>query len=89
MTYQSIKNNLYPKDILKIRGEGLKVISGGILTDPYSNLVVFKESKPEVQFCQVPGLGKIEYRFIISGKGKLNIEYSSPKAGKRSVQTDL
>jgi hypothetical protein len=89
MTYQSIKNNLYPKDILKIRGEGIKVISGGLLTNPYSNLVVFKDSKPEVQFCQVPGLGKIEYRFIISGKGKVNIEYESRKAGKRSAQIDL
>jgi hypothetical protein len=89
MTYLSIKNNLYPKDILKIRGEGIKVISGGLLTNPYSNLVVFKDSKPEVQFCQVPGLGKIEYRFIISGKGKVNIEYESRKAGKRSAQIDL
>jgi hypothetical protein len=89
MTYQSIKNNLYPKDILKIRGEGIKVIGGGQLTDPYTNLVVFKEYKPEVQFCQVPGLGKVEYRFIISGKGKVTIEYESRKAGKRSVQIDL
>jgi hypothetical protein len=89
MTYLAIKNNLYPKDILKIRGEGLKVISGGLLTDPYSNLVVFKENKPEVQFCQVPGMGKIEYRFIVSGKGKLNVEYESHKAGKRSALTEL
>jgi hypothetical protein len=89
MTYQSVKNNLYPKDILKIRGEDIKVISGGLLTDPYNNLVIFKENKPEVQFCQVPGLGKVEYRFIISGKGKVSIEYESRKAGKRSAQTEL
>ena len=24
MTYQSVKNNLYPKDILKVSGEGYK-----------------------------------------------------------------
>jgi hypothetical protein len=89
MTYLSIKNKLYPEDILSIRGEGIKVISGGLLTNPYNNLVVFKEYRPEVQFCQVPGLGKIEYRFIISGKGKVNIEYLSRKAGKRSAQIDL
>jgi hypothetical protein len=89
MTYQSVKHNLYPKDILKITGEDVKVISGGLLTNPYNNLVVFKESKPEVQFCQVPGLGKVEYRFIISGKGKVNVEYESRKAGKRSAQIDL
>jgi hypothetical protein len=89
MTYQSIKNNLYPKDILKIYGKDIKIISGGLLTNPYNDLVIFKENKPEVQFCQVPGLGKVEYRFLISGKGKVNIEYESRKAGKRSFQTDL
>jgi hypothetical protein len=89
MTYQSVKNNLYPKDILKVRGEGIKVISGGLLSNPYNNLVIFKEYKPEVQFCQVPGLGKVEYRFIISGKGKINFEYESRKAGKKYSQIDL
>jgi hypothetical protein len=89
MTYQSVKNNLYPKDILKVRGEGIKVISGGLLSNPYNNLVIFKEYKPEVQFCQVPGLGKVEYRFIISGKGKVNFEYESRKAGKKYSQIDL
>lgn len=89
MTYQSLKNNLYPKDILKVSGEGIKVISGGLLTNQYNNQVVFKETKPEIQFCQVPGLGKTEYRFVISGKGKINIEYNSRKAGKKSAQIDL
>ena len=89
MTYLSVKNNLYPKDILSVKGEAIKVISGGQLTNRYSNLVVFKENKPEIQFCQVPGLGKLEYRFIISGKGKVNINFESRKAGKRSAQIDL
>ena len=89
MTYLAIKNNLYPKDILSVKGEAIKVVSGGQLTNRYSNLVVFKENKPEIQFCQVPGLGKLEYRFIISGKGKVNINFESRKAGKRSAQIDL
>ena len=67
----------------------IKVISGGLLTNQYNNQVVFKENKPEIQFCQVPGLGKTEYRFVISGKGKINIEYISRKAGKRTAQIDL
>ena len=29
MTYLSVKNNLYPKDILKVKGEAIKVVSGG------------------------------------------------------------
>jgi hypothetical protein len=89
MTYLAIKNNLYPKDILSVKGETIKVVSGGQLTNRYSNLVVFKENKPEIQFCQVPGMGKLEYRFIISGKGKVSIDFESRKAGKRSAQIDL
>lgn len=89
MTYLSVKNNLYPKDILSVKGESIKVVSGGQLANRYSNLVVFKENKPEIQFCQVPGLGKLEYRFIISGKGKVNIDFESRKAGKRTAQIDL
>jgi hypothetical protein len=89
MTYLSVKNNLYPKDILIVKGEAIKVVSGGQLTNRYSNLVVFKENKPEIQFCQVPGLSKLEYRFIISGKGKVSIDFESRKAGKKSAQIDL
>jgi hypothetical protein len=89
MTYLAVKNNLYPKDMLKISGDDIKVISGGQLINPYNNLVVFKENRPEIQFCQVPGLGKIEYRFIISGKGKVSVDYESRKAGKKTSRIDL
>jgi hypothetical protein len=89
MTYLSVKNNLYPKDILRVKGDGIKVVSGGQLTNRYTNLVVFKENKPEVQFCQVPGMGKVEYRFLVSGKGKVIVDFESRKAGKRSAQADL
>jgi hypothetical protein len=89
MTFLAVKNNLYPKDILRVKGDGIKVVSGGQLTNRYTNLVVFKENKPEIQFCQVPGMGKLEYRFIVSGKGKVSIEFESRKAGKRSAQLDL
>jgi hypothetical protein len=89
MTYLSAKNNLYPKDILRISGEGAKIISGGLLINQYTNQVTFKEYKPEIQFCQVPGLGKVEYRFLVSGKGKISIEYESRKAGKKSTSIDL
>jgi hypothetical protein len=89
MTYLAVKNNLYPKDMLMVNGEGIKVISGGELTNAYTNLVNYKTNKPELQFFQVPGSGKIEYRFIVSGKGKITIEYSSRKAGNRTIQVDL
>lgn len=77
MSYHSVQNKLYPKDILKLSGKGIKVVSGGKLTDQYRNKVNYKEYKPEIQFCQVPGFGEVEYQFLVSGKGDLIMEYES------------
>ena len=89
MSYHSAQKKAYPKDILKLSGEGIKVISGGQLTDNYRDKVNYKEYKPEVQFCQVPGFGKVDYQFLVSGKGNLVIEYESRKAGKIKKQVKL
>ena len=57
------------------------MVSGGKITDLYMDLVEYKEYKPEIQFCQVPGQGKVEYQFLVSGKGSVDIKYESRKAG--------
>jgi hypothetical protein len=81
VTYLSAKNKLYPLDLLTVSGSSAKVVSGGKITDRYMDLVEYKEYKPEIQFCQVPGQGKIEYQFLVSGKGSVDIKYESRKAG--------
>ncbi len=89
VTHASMKNKLYPPDILSVTGRGAKVVSGGVLTDPYMGLVTYKEYKPEVQLCQVPGFGKIEYQFLVSGKGSVDLRFESRKAGKISKTVEL
>jgi hypothetical protein len=81
ISYQSVKNKLYPLDQITVKGSGAKVISGGKITDIYLDKVDYKEYKPEIQFCQVPGFSKVEYQFLVSGKGNLEINYNSVKAG--------
>lgn len=81
VSYQAMKSRLYPADILSVSGSNAKVVSGGRITDLYMNLVDYKEYKPEVQFCQVPGMGKVDYQFLVSGKGSVNIKFESRKAG--------
>lgn len=82
VTYQTIRNKLYPQDVLSVAGNNVSVVSGGRLTDPWFGTVDYKEFKPEVQLCQVPGFGKIEYQFLVSGKGNVDIKFESRKAGK-------
>jgi hypothetical protein len=86
VSYQTIKNKLYPKDLLTVSGKGIQVISGGEIQDKYRDKVNYKEHKPEVQFLQVPGFGIVEYEFLVSGKGNIKIEYKSRKAGRKVVE---
>jgi hypothetical protein len=81
ITYKTVKNKLYPLDMLHVQGLNAKVVSGGKINDIYLNLIDYKEYKPELQFCQVPGLGKVEYQFLVNGKGSVDIKYESRKAG--------
>lgn len=81
VTYETIKNKWYPIDKLSVEGRYATVVGGGVLTDPWMNLVDYKEHKPEVQMCQVPAFGKLEYQFLVSGRGDIEIKYESRKAG--------
>jgi hypothetical protein len=89
MTYSSVQKKRHPQDMLKVTGSGIEVVSGGKLNDVYRDQVSYKEHKPEVQFLQVPGFGKVEYQFLVSGKGKIKIEYNSIKAKNISQTIDL
>lgn len=89
ITYKTIKNNSYPKDMLKISGPDIEVIAGGEIQDLFNDRVSYKEHKPEIQFIQVPGFGHVEYEFLVSGKGNVSIEYESRKAGKKTNEIKL
>ena len=89
MTYNAVKNKIHRKDMLTAGGKGLTVVSGGLLTDKYTDRVNYKEHKPEIQFIQVPGFGMVEYQFLVSGKGTLEINYESLKAGKLNKKIEL
>ena len=89
VTFETIKNKLYPIDKLTVAGRNAKVVGGGVLTNAWMNLVSYKEYRPEVHMCQVPGLGKVEYQFLVSGKGDIEIKYESRKAGIISKIVEL
>jgi hypothetical protein len=75
--------------MLSVNGSDAVVVSGGKITDLYMDLVEYKEYKPEIQFCQVPGQGKIEYQFLVNGKGSIDIKYESRKAGTITQNVEL
>lgn len=81
MTYQAQKVKLYPQDMLKVNGTAAEVVAGGLLIDADSDRVNYKENKPEIQFLIVPGFGKVEHQFLLSGKGKITLRYESRHGG--------
>lgn len=89
ITSLAIKNKLYPMDKLTVSGRNAKVVSGGELTNQWLNQVNYKEYKPELQWCQVPGFGKVDYQFLISGRGEVEIRFESRKAGTVSKRVTL
>jgi hypothetical protein len=89
MSYHAQNSKLYPKDILKVTGQNINVKAGGKLTDMYRNTVLYKEFRPEIQFLAVPGFGKVEYQFLISGKGKVTLRYLSRKARNKTKTITL
>jgi hypothetical protein len=87
MTAMAQKNNVYPKDMLKVTGA--KVLAGGIIGDPYLELVTYKKYKPEIQFTSVPGFGKVEHQFLVEGSGPITVSYESRHAGKLTKTAEL
>ena len=84
MTYNAVQRRIHAQDTLKLSGKTVKVVSGGRVTGVGIEEVTYKPRRPEVQLLQVPGSDKIEFEFLVSGKGELNVAYESLKAGKRT-----
>jgi hypothetical protein len=89
MSFQARKSKLYPQDMLTLGGPGIKVVAGGEINDIYLHQVTFKEFRPELQFLTVPGFGKVEHEFLVSGSGNLTVTYQSRHTGKRSKTVTL
>ncbi len=82
MTYHAQQVKLYPKDMLTLSGKNAKVAAGGEIRNSYRDEVTYKEYRPEIQFLAVPGFGKVEYQFLVSGSGPVILKYTSRHAGR-------
>lgn len=89
MSYYAQKKNMYPKDMLTAIANNATVIAGGKLTDAFRDVVTYKKHRPELQFLFVPGFGKVEHQFLVSGKGKLNLKYKSRFGGTHVKTVEL
>jgi len=89
ITYQAVRNKVHPQDQLLVSGNNIDVLAGGRITDIYSNKVSYKEHKPQLQFMHIPGFGRLEYQFLVRGKGNIKLEYNSVKAKNLVLEEEL
>ena len=82
LTYTAVQRRIHPQDTLKVSGPAVKVVAGGRVSGVPIETVAYKPNRPEVQFLQVPGDAKVEFEFLVSGKGEVTVAYQSLKAGK-------
>ncbi len=77
------------KDILKIEGNGLEVVSGGIVDDLVFDRVQNVDYRPWMIFTSVPSFGKTDVQWIVKGKGKATVTYDALKAKNKTLTVDL
>ena len=82
LSYTAVQRKIHPQDTLKVSGSTAKVLAGGRVSGVPIETVAYKPNRPELQFLQVPGDGKVEFEFLVSGKGEVTVAYQSQKAGK-------
>jgi hypothetical protein len=81
VSYNAIQRRIHPRDTLAVTGPTVKVVAGGQVNGVPIESVEYKAHRPELQFLQVAGDGKVEFLFLVSGKGEMTLTYTSAKAG--------
>lgn len=79
----AVQNKLHRSDRFKIEGQNIKLIAAGRLYDEYRGItgkVKTRENSIRVE-NGVPSFGRVEYRFLVQGKGSIKLIYDSLKGG--------
>ena len=89
LSAQAIKRNIYREDMFEIKGSGLEIVSGGIISDLHRDKVSPVVNKPETIYSSVPSFGTREIQWIVKGSGTATVNYSALKTTDRSLTIKL
>ncbi len=81
-TFSAVQRKVHPQDSLRVSGKGITVVAGGPVSGSPVEEVRYKTDRPALQFLQVPGNSKVEFQFLVTGSGAVDVAYSGLKAGK-------
>lgn len=89
LSRRALQKKMYRKDMFKLEGNGLQVVSGGIVDDLHYDKVSAVDHRPWLIFSSVPAFGTREIQWIVKGHGKAKVTYQAVKASNRSLTVDL
>jgi hypothetical protein len=88
MTQVAIQNHLHRPDVATV--SGAKVISSGIVNDPYLDKIRVQEHRPGRLMVEgVGSLSTVHLFFLVQGDGEATVTYDSLKGGKISKKVAL
>jgi hypothetical protein len=77
-----INSNMTRPDIVSLTGDGIKVIAGFVVQDPFLELATEQKYNPEkIKIENIDGMETVHVRWIISGKPPLIVGIDSNKGG--------
>jgi len=89
-TGQDVANHINSPDIVFIRSDDLRVLSGGEVTDRYFKRAQAVKRRPErVEFDTIDGMGAVRVQFIVEGKGRFTVTVDSVKGGLLTQSQEL
>ena len=84
MSARAVQSKLHRPDRFKIEGQNIKLVAAGRLYDEYRGITSKVKTRDNSIWVEsgVPSFGRVEYRFLIQGKGSMKIVYDSLKGGR-------
>lgn len=81
-TAYDVSHHISPPDIVSLKGDSVKVVSGGRVTDRFFKRVEAAESRPErIELDAIDGMDAARVQFIVQGSGPLTVTLDSAKGG--------
>lgn len=75
--------------MFSIEGKDVEVLSGGVLTDPYNDLLEPSRHLPQQVPTWVPAFGRRDVQWIVRGQGDFTVRYDGLKCAPRSLAGSL
>jgi hypothetical protein len=85
LSAQARNRKIHPLDLFTLTGSRLTVLSGGVVEDPYLDVVTPVEHRPWRIPTFVPELDRREVQWIVAGHGPFTVSYQGVKVGTVSA----